>query len=164
MNGQLGFIILFCSLFILWITSKPFYYLSLRLHMKRVSRKLNFRYKDLHHSFEQMVYFINLPSHLPEVIDAKKEDIELKIDIRGLFYPEVNGIKVFLTNKNKSLFIAYIPVEDFRMPLLDKLEKEKKINEEDYRKIGTFKLLHPKTLLEMKEDIFKNLQSGHYSG
>lgn len=144
------------------LTSRPFYDFSMKKYTKRVTSKFGFKVSDLHYSYDQMIYFISLPTTLPYVKSADKEDLIIEQDYSSFFYPVLKGIKIFLKFNGQKLYLAYLPIGNFRLPHLDKLQQEGSIDEETYLKISTSKLLHPKTLTEVREEVYKQLQFGRY--
>jgi len=143
-------------------TSRPFYDFSMKKYTKRVTSKFGFKVSDLHYSYDQMIYFISLPTTLPYVKSAYKEDLIIEQDYSSFFYPVLKGIKISLKFNGQKLYLAYLPIGNFRLPHLDKLQQEGSIDEQTYLKISTSKLLHPKTLTEVREEVYKQLQVGRY--
>ncbi|MEH7443763.1 hypothetical protein V7201_15730 [Bacillus sp. JJ1122] len=144
------------------LTSRPFYDFSMKKYTKRVTSKFGFKVSDLHYSYDQMIYFISLPTTLPYVKAADKEDLIIEQDYSSFFYPVLKGIKISLKFNEQKLYLAYLPIGNFRLPHLDKLQQEGDIDEQIYLKISTSKLLHPKTLNEVREEVYKQLQIGRY--
>ncbi|WP_423406865.1 hypothetical protein AABM38_13280 [Heyndrickxia sp. MSNUG] len=144
------------------LTSRPFYDFSMKKYTKRVTSKFGFKVSDLHYSYDQMIYFISLPTTLPYVKAADKDDLIIEQDYSSFFYPVLKGIKISLEFNEQKLYLAYLPIGNFRLPHLDKLQQEGYIDEQTYLKISTSKLLHPKTLTEVREEVYKQLQIGRY--
>lgn len=144
------------------LTSRPFYDFSMKKYTKRVTSKFGFKVSDLHYSYDQMIYFISLPTTLPYVKAADKDDLIIEQDYSSFFYPVLKGIKISLEFNEQKLYLAYLPIGNFRLPHLDKLQQEGCIDEQTYLKISTSKLLHPKTLTEVREEVYKQLQIGRY--
>lgn len=144
------------------LTSRPFYDFSMKKYTKRVTSKFGFKVSDLHYSYDQMIYFISLPTTLPYVKAADKENLIIEQDYSSFFYPVLKGIKISLKFNGQKLYLAYLPIGNFRLPHLDKLQQEGSIDEQTYLKISTSKLLHPKTLTEVREEVYKQLQVGRY--
>jgi hypothetical protein len=144
------------------LTSRPLYDFSMKKYTKRVTTKFGFRVSDLHYSYDQMIYFISLPTTLPYVKSTVKEDLIIEQDYSSFFYPVLKGIKIYLKYNGHKLYLAYLPIGNFRLPHLDKLQQDGGIDEQTYLKISTSKLLHPKTLTEVREEVYKQLQVGRY--
>ncbi|MGV2938919.1 hypothetical protein AB5I83_04960 [Mesobacillus sp. LC4] len=144
------------------LTSRPMYILSQKYYSKRVTNHYGFRVSDLHYSYDQMVYFISLPTTLPYIRDALKEDLIIEQDYSSYFFPLLKGIKISLKQNGEKLFLAYLPIGNFRLPHLDKLQQEGTIDEQTYLRISTTKLLHRDTLQEVREEVYKQLQVGRY--
>ena len=144
------------------LTSRPLYILSQIFYSKRVTAQYGFKVSDLHYSYDQMVYFISLPTTLPYIKDAFMEDLIIEQDYSSYFFPLLKGIKVSLKQNEEKLFIAYLPIGNFRLPHLDKLQQDGTIDEQTYLRISTSKLLHRNTLKEVREEVYKQLQVGRY--
>jgi hypothetical protein len=144
------------------ITSRPFYQFSMKRYTKRVPSKFGFKVSELNYSYDQMIYFISLPTTLPNVKSAKKNDLIIEHDYSSFFYPLLKGVKISIVTNGEKVYLAYLPVGNFWIPQLDKLKQEGKIDEQTYLKISTSKLLHPKTMKEVREEVYKHLQVGRY--
>jgi hypothetical protein len=144
------------------LTSRPLYNLSQKYYSKRVTAHYGFKVSDLHYSYDQMIYFISLPTTLPYIKDALKEDLVIEQDYSSYFFPLLKGIKISLKQHGTKLYIAYLPIGSFRLPHLDKLQQEGTIDEHTYLRISTSKLLHRDTLQEVREEVYKQLQVGRY--
>ncbi|WP_079509143.1 hypothetical protein [Mesobacillus jeotgali] len=144
------------------LTSRPLYNLSMKNYCKRVTNQYGFNVSDLHYSYDQMIYFISLPTTLPYIKAAVKEDLIIEQDYTSYFYPVLKGVKISLEHNGDKLYLAYLPIGNFRLPHLDKLQQEGSIDEQAYLKISTTKLLQPDTLQEVRDEVFKQLQVGRY--
>lgn len=144
------------------LTSRPFYILSQIYYSKRVTKQYGFKVSDLHYSYDQMVYFISLPTTLPYIKEALKEDLIIEQDYSSYFFPLLRGVKVSLKQNGEKLFLAYLPIGNFRLPHLDKLQQDGTIDKQTYIRISTSKLLHRNTLKEVREEVYKQLQVGRY--
>lgn len=144
------------------LTSRPIYNLSMKNYTKRVTSKFGFKVADLHYSYDQMIYFISLPTTLPYVKTAVKEDLIIEKDYSSFFFPVLKGIKISLFVNDQKIYLAYLPIGNFRLPHLDKLQQDGKIDEQAYLKISTSKLLHPRTQKDVSEEVYKQLQVGRY--
>ncbi|MDZ5473997.1 hypothetical protein SM124_19945 [Bacillus sp. 31A1R] len=142
--------------------SSQFYIFATRNYTKAVSKRLGFKVKELHYSLDQIIYFISLPSNLPEVRNAKIEDLVIEQDYSCYLFPKLKGIKIWIHSNKNRLELGYLPIENFRLPSLDKWENEGKISDETNFKISICKLIHPKTIKEIREEVFKQIQIGRY--
>jgi hypothetical protein len=160
---ELAFIIATLFFFIASaLTSRPLYNLSQKLYANRVTVQYGFRVSELHYSYDQMIYFISMPTTLPYIKNALKEDLIIEQDYTSYFFPVLKGIKISLKQNEDNLYLAYLPIGNFRLPHLDKLQQEGTIDEQTYLRISTSKLLDPGTLQEVREEVYKQLQVGRY--
>lgn len=160
MIGFISMIIIVVFLAIILFSSRYFYIMELRAFSKKAMKYLQLDIINLEFSFGQMVYFISLPSNLPHIKNANKDDIVVELQYSSLFFPEVSGIKVLVKGAVKTEVLAYLPISDFRLPSLDRLLEQEKINEQEYIKMSTYKLIHPATLREIAEESYKQIQEG----
>jgi hypothetical protein len=144
------------------LTSRHLYSFSMKSYSRQITAHFGFKVSELHYSYDQMIYFISLPTTLPYVKSAVKEDLVLEQDYSSFFYPVLKGIRISLNDKGQKLYLAYLPIGNFRLPHLDKLQNDGQIDEQTYLKISISKLLHPKTLQEVREEVYKQLQVGRY--
>jgi hypothetical protein len=144
----------------IFVTGPFFYRMELKSISKKVKKSLGVDILQLHCSLEQMVYFVSLPSNLPILQNAKREDLLLKCEYTSIFFPQLAGVEISIQNGKEKLLLAYLPIKNFRLPRLDRLLEEGKINETNYLKISTYKLIHPSTMKEIKEDVYKQLEIG----
>lgn len=144
------------------LTSRPLYTLSQKHYSNRVTEHYGFKVSELHYSYDQMIYFISMPTTLPYVKNALKEDLVIEQDYSSYFFPVLKGIKISLKQNGENMYLAYLPIGNFRLPHLDKLQQEGTIDEQTYLRISTSKLLDPGTLQEVREEVYKQLQVGRY--
>lgn len=160
MTGFMIFLIIFIFIATILLTGRYFYFWELKSFTKKITRLLGLNILNLDFSFEQMVYFISLPSNLPIIKNAKKEDIEIEFDYASLFFPMLAGIKIVIKTDPEKRILAYLTIKDFRLPTLDQLQENGKIDEAAYLKISTYKLIHPSTLKEISDEVYKQLTLG----
>lgn len=139
-------------------SGRLFYVYHLKSYAKRKAKSLGFDILKMDFSFEQMVYFLTLPSSLPAVKKAKPQDIKVEIDYGSFFFPKVAGIKVKLRNASEEKILAYLPIKDFRLPQLDQLLERREIDEAAYLKMATYKLIHSNTLQEISEEVYNHIK------
>lgn len=144
------------------LTSRPLYNLSQKHYSNRVTAHYGFKVSELHYSYDQMIYFISMPTNLPYIKNALKEDLVIEQDYSSYFFPVLKGIKISLKQNGENMYLAYLPIGNFRLPHLDKLQHEGTIDEQTYLRISTSKLLDPGTLQEVREEVYKQLQVGRY--
>jgi hypothetical protein len=137
-----------------------FYKMEMKAFTNKVLKNLSLQIVELDFSFEQMVYFISLPSNLPVIKTAKKDDLSLELEYSSLFFPRLTGVKIYIKTKGEYVIISYLAIKDFRLPKLDQLLETGKINQSDYLKISSSKLMHPSTLNQIKDEVYKQLQLG----
>ena len=144
------------------LTSRPLYNLSQKHYSKRVTASYGFKVSELHYSYDQMIYFISMPTTLPYIKNALKENLIIEQDYSSYFFPVLKGIKISLKQHGENMYLAYLPIGNFLLPHLDKLQQEGTIDEQAYLRISTSKLLDPGTLKEVREEVYKQLQVGRY--
>lgn len=144
------------------LTSRPLYSLSQKHYSNRVTAHYGFKVSELHYSYDQMIYFISMPTTLPYIKNALKEDLVIEQDYSSYFFPVLKGIKISLKQNGENMYLAYLPIGNFRLPHLDKLQQEGTIDEQTYLRISTSKLLDHSTLQEVREEVYKQLQVGRY--
>lgn len=152
------FIVAAIYIAILLFTARFFYLHALKLFSKKLSKKLKVELLDLDYSFEQMIYFVSLPSNLPIIRNAPEESITIELDYRLLFFPKLSGVKVFVKSEMETMYLAYLSIHDFRLPALDQMLEQGKIDDDDYLKMSAYMVSHPSVLLEMKEEVYKQIQ------
>lgn len=158
-------IILFMAILfivIIILTGRYFYILEVRAAAKKLRRSLHVDALELNYSFEQMIFFHSLPSNIPTIKNAKQENLSIEFEYRSFIFQQLIGIKVYVKNGNESILLAFLPTKDFRFPTLDSLQKQGKIDDMTYLKIATYRLIHPKTLHEISEEVYKQMKIGRY--
>ncbi|MEQ6378441.1 hypothetical protein RZN25_16640, partial [Bacillaceae bacterium S4-13-56] len=150
----------YCSLLV--FSSRYFYILDIKFFGKKIMKALQLNVLELNYSFEQMVYFYSLPSSIPVLKYADKNDISIGFDYDSLLFRHLKGIKIYVSHGNEKVVLAYLSANDFRLPSLDLLLEEGKLDEDSYLKISIFKLIHPNTLEEITDEVFKQVQVGRY--
>jgi hypothetical protein len=157
MSSVITFIGMVVFIGILIFTSRVFYLMELKRFTRKMTRQLGLDILDLSYSFDQMVYVVSLPSSIENIKNANKNDLLIELEYTSYFFPELIGIKIYLEIDHGKQTIAYLPIKSFRLPKLDELLEQGKINEADYLKISTFKLIHETTLNDISEEVYKQL-------
>ncbi|MFN7249310.1 MAG: hypothetical protein ACK4M9_00720 [Anaerobacillus sp.] len=153
-------IVLFLATIVL--TNNYFNQLAMKLTERQFQKKYGYSIEKMSFSYEQMVYLVKLPSNSPALKGTKKEQIYIDYDYSSFIFPSLKGISVNLKTGNEKITLAYLTIDNYRSPILDKLFKEGIIDEEMYRKISTSKIKHPKINEMMIDEVFKKLQVGRY--
>jgi len=104
-----------------------------------------------------MVYFIALPTTIPEIRDASKEQLYITPYYESYFFPEVDGIQVSVKTKDGTIPLAYLPVNDFSLPLLDRYVEAKQVDERTNQMMRAHLLIHPRTLRAIQDDVYFQL-------
>ncbi|MEK4513366.1 hypothetical protein EJP82_08855 [Paenibacillus anaericanus] len=151
-------VLIFASIIIL--SSRFFYSMELQAVTRRLTKSHGFQILKLDYSFEQIVYFVSLPTNIPTIRNAKQEDVVIKLDYRDLLFPRLLGIKIYIKTDMKHIILAYLPIKDFRLPALDQILEQGKIDGQDYLKISTYKLMHKTTLEQISDEVYKQIQVG----
>lgn len=144
------------------LTERAFYHLAMKLTEMHFEKKYGYSIVSMSFSFEQMVYLVKLPSNSPIFREAKKEQLSIDYDYSSYMFPNIRGISVNIKSDQDQVTLAYLPIESYRSPVLDKLLKEGTINLGTYRKISTCKIRHPKMKEIIIEEVFRKLQVGRY--
>jgi len=144
------------------VSGRFFYLLEVRTTARKLLNSLKLDVLNINYSFEQMVFFHSLPSNIQMLRESKKEDIIIKYDYELLTFDQFKGIKLFIENNDESLFLGYLPINDFRFPILDLLLKNGDIDERSYHKVAIYKLIHPNTLEEISAEVYKQIHLGRY--
>ncbi|MDZ5710871.1 hypothetical protein [Jeotgalibacillus haloalkalitolerans] len=140
------------------ITTRPMYLRSLRVKADRTAKRLGLSLNELVYSYEQMVFFTALPSHLPQLKLAEKQDILLKLDYHSMFFPRLKGVKVIVTKGSHPFDLAYLPIKDFRLPALDRLSSESHLTDREYLTVSSYIASNLQTLYEIKDEVFHKMQ------
>lgn len=143
--------------------SRCFYYLYLMYFSNGMMKKYNFKLKDLKYSFEEITYFVTLPSNNPLIASASRRDLYAEKEFISLLFPSIKGLKIIVRNQvGEEQFIAYLARENFRLPLLDKLIFQGKIDQATYDRINSYKLMHPSTVREILNEVHNQLHHNKY--
>lgn len=147
---------------LVFLCSRKRYLQALRYACRKIGRKQGFSLPDLQISFDQIIYFLALPTHLPQVIEAGREDFKIEYDFSSRLFPELQGLKVYIQDQKETFYIAYLPVSQFRLPFLDQLLHSGRITAEDYRLLTIWKLTDPAALKEIRGEVHKQIHQGRY--
>ncbi|GGM23580.1 hypothetical protein GCM10011351_06700 [Paraliobacillus quinghaiensis] len=145
------------------MTSRYFYLLDIKLQARKIMKRLDINIAELNYSFEQISYFYTLPSNITALKSARKENILIEYDYDSILFQQLKGIKIYVEQQDKhDLLLAYLTINDFRLPSLDVLMEEEKIDENSYLKISIYKLIHPVTIKQIKDEVYKQILIGRY--
>lgn len=160
MNEILAWGIILLFLLILVIGGRYFYGLMLQPEARRLARRHGLNVYELACPFEQIIYFVSMPSQVPEIRHADKGNLVIKPDYRSLLFPQLAGLKIFIRTGGEPILLAYLAMKDFRLVTLDQLLEQKAIGEAEYRKLAACKLIHPSTLEEISDEVSQQIQRG----
>lgn len=162
MNGFSIITLGFAFLLTILITGRYFYFKEIHATARRKMKQFDLTLEGIDCSFEQIVYFITLPSHLPVTEEATKESIRLKYDVEKGAFPRLIGLKVYIETKADTLMIAYLSIEQFRIPTLDRLYVNEEMTKDTYRKIASAKMMLPGTHEEIIDEVYHQLKVGQF--
>jgi hypothetical protein len=152
--------VVFIFLATILLSSRFFYVMELKSYAKKLKQSLGVSVIELDYSFDQMVYFVSLPSNSPIIKNAKREDISIEYDYTSFFFPKLSGISIYIHNKREKEMLAYLSIKDFRLPKLDQMLEGGKLSEKEYLKVSMYKLIHENTMKEISEEVYKQIQVG----
>lgn len=139
------------------LSSRPCYLFILRHIAKREAEALNVSLQDVSFSLDQMVYFIALPTTIPEVRDVRKDELIIEPYYESHFFPDVNGIQVSVKSGQEVMPITYLPIDDFSLPILDRYLETRTINERTNRIIRAHVITHERTLQAIRDEVYHHL-------
>ncbi|SDC29982.1 hypothetical protein SAMN05421734_10682 [Pelagirhabdus alkalitolerans] len=145
------------------MTSKYFYFLNITKTTENLLNKYCTKLEDLDYSFEEIVYFYSLPSHISAINQATKSQFKIKLDYSHFLMTQLNGVYIEIESDHASIMLAYLPVDDFMLPFLDELLNAKKIGPRTSQKVSQAKLIHPDTLNEIVNEVYNQVQFGRYN-
>ncbi|QMV41228.1 hypothetical protein [Cohnella cholangitidis] len=164
MNSMIASVCLFGIFIIGLLFNRKNYSLALRLFASRKLMRLGYKLEDVKFSFDRMVYTVSLPTNQPDIMRANKENFAIVEEFGSWIYPQLNGIRVVLNpGQGNAQLIAYLPIEQFRLPLLDQLLLDGKIKAEVYRRICACILILPSTKDEMIGEVYKQIHNKRFS-
>lgn len=140
------------------LTSRPCYLFVLSHIAKREAAILHVSLKDVSFSFDQMVYFIALPTTIPEVRDARKDELIIEPYYESYFFPDVNGIQVSVKSGQEVIPLTYLPIDDFSLPILDRYLEARTIDERANRIIRAHVIVHDRTLQAIRDEVYHHLR------
>ena len=144
-------------------TSRPCYRFVTGNLARRHAAALGVSLKDVSFSFDQMVYFIALPTTIPEVRDAIKDELVVEPYYESYFFPDVNGVQVSVKSENAVVPIAYLPIDDFSLPVLDRYLETKTIDERVKRTIRAHMIVHERTLEAIRDEVYHHLHKDRFA-
>ncbi|SDJ36249.1 hypothetical protein [Salimicrobium halophilum] len=143
-------------------TGRFFYFREINKSIERKMSQFHMNLEEIECSFEQIVYFVTLPSHLPLMQTTTKDDIHLQYDMEKGLFPKLIGLKVYIDSGEERRMIAYLPMEQFRIPKLDRLYVKRELTGEMYQKTAAAKVMLVCTQEEIKEEVYHQLKVGQF--
>ncbi|GEN57998.1 hypothetical protein GCM10012290_25370 [Halolactibacillus alkaliphilus] len=159
---MIDYILFTVPFIILWLTSRRCYQYSIRLFAKIKLSKLNQSLDKLYYSFEQVVYFYNQTTHIEAIKTMDKSHIHLRFEYHPFIFTELTGIYIELNN-DKTITLAYLPIDQFMLPYLDQKMQEKALDYTSCKRISIAKLYHPDTKMKLVDEVFNQISFGRYS-
>ncbi|UCZ54850.1 hypothetical protein LGQ02_08940 [Bacillus shivajii] len=137
--------------------SRPFMYYVLKWKTENKLTKHNKKLTELHFSYEEMTYFVSLPNSTPLIKEAKREQLKAVPDFTSFIFPKVKGLKMQVQSEEDQILIAYISIDQFRLPFFDRLLHDKKMNERQYYEMSAYTLLHPNTKKLFLDEVYRQI-------
>jgi hypothetical protein len=141
------------------LSSRLIYKLTVKLYAKRILTPLELSIEHLQYSYEELTYYVNIPTNNPDILQAKKEDLILRREFSSTLFPRIKGIHIYLrTGPHQQMMIAYLPVDRYCIPLLRIFLLRNQISKEAYNRIVACKLLQKQTAQEILEEVYQQLR------
>lgn len=157
MEIETGLLYLLFFALTVFLTSKHMDFLITKQITKRTGKKYNFTEGDIHYSFDPIAYLYS-KSLMSFIKNINKNQIAIKPDYSSTLFTHPRGLNIYAIMDKKKELIGYYPFERFSCPLLDKLIRENKINQNTYSAISKYKLLQKETQDEIIDEVFGHLQ------
>lgn len=164
MGEVTAMIVIVVFLAIIVLSGRFFYLMNLKSVTNKLVTSLHFDALAINYSFEQMVYFHPLPSNIPTIKYATRENISIEYDYKVFFTQYLRGVSVYIKNDEQKILLAYLATNDLRFPTLDSLMKQEKLDEESYFKVAAYRLTHPQTLQELTDEVYHQMITKRYEG
>lgn len=145
------------------LSAKYFYLLAIKTTTNKYFKKQQLNLEDLHYSFEQIIYFYKLPSNIAAIKHATRNQLSLKFDFSNFLFVKLNGIYIEIEKTKEPVILAYLPIKNFMLPYLDEKINEGSISESLSTQISIAKLIHKKTLQEIMDEVYYQVQFGRYT-
>lgn len=141
------------------VSSRPIYKLTMTLYARRILAPLELSIEQLKYSYEELTYYVNIPTNNPVILQSKKEDLMFRMEFSSMLFPTVEGIHIDLrTGPNQRMMIAYLPVDRYCIPLLRIFLLRNQMSKAVYNRIVACKLLQKQTAEEILEEVHQQLR------
>ncbi|WP_416149775.1 hypothetical protein ACM26V_01900 [Salipaludibacillus sp. HK11] len=148
------FIVVICSV----IFSRVFSEFLIKWKSESKFAKLNTDIQDIHYSFEELTYFVSLPNRNPVIYHSELSHFQAKPSYRSFIFPVHEGLITTLHRGNQDINIAFMSVDQFRIPLLERWRHERKINEKEYMEMKSYVLIHKLTRAAFIEEAYRQIR------
>ena len=163
MNSIISFISITLFLFITFFGSRHFYFTYLRFYTNNKLKHLGIGLADLKYSFEEITYVVTLPSYNTAISNCARESLRYKVDMYSQLEPAIKGVQIFIQSEdNRQYLVAYLRIDSFRLPLLDRYLFEGRIDTRTYETLSSYILIHPNTMQEILNEVHLQLQSNRF--
>lgn len=150
--------VLLCLLTLV-LSSKWMYRMTVSLFAKRLLRRYDLTIQGLLYSYEEITYFVNIPTNNPDILHARKEDLFLTMEYTSILFPKIKGVHVYQkTGPNQKMLIAYLPVARYCIPLLRIFILRGQMKKEEYDRIVACKLHQKQTAQEILEEVYSQMR------
>lgn len=147
------------GLLVFFLSSRAIYIFTVNLYAKRFLRRFELTVEELLYSYEEITYFVNIPSNNPHTLNARKEDLFLSMMYTSPFFPKLKGVNVYQRmGPHQKTLIAYLPVERYCIPLLRIFLFRGQMSKEAYRRIVACKLHQKQTESEIIEEVYTQMR------
>lgn len=142
---------------VVYFSRSFFQYLIIWKSEKKLT-KLKISIIDVNFSFEELTYFVSLPNRNPEIFNVDIKKIQAKPVYRSFLFPIHEGLMITVNKSEEDTNIAYMAWENFRIPLLERLKHEQKINEKEYIEMRSYVLIHKQTRAAFINEAYRQIR------
>ncbi|WP_146035904.1 hypothetical protein [Salipaludibacillus keqinensis] len=154
----LGVLSTFLAFLCTILCSKAFYELLIKWRSERKLTKLKKQIDDIHYSFEELIYFVSLPNQNPDICNVNIDKFHAKPVYRSFIFPVNEGLMVSVNHHKENINIAFMALDSFRIPFLEKLHHQYKLNEKEYEDMRSYVLIHPRTRKSFIEEVYRQIR------
>lgn len=140
------------------VLSQHFHYIGLKTKTKRILKRLQLRWDDMHCSMDHLIYFIQLPCHNVTIKQLQRSDFYIKKDYSSLLFPTITGLRIYAASKSgEDTLIAYLGLDKPSLPQLSEFLWNGTMTQQEAELINVYKALHPSTSAEILDEVYRTI-------
>ncbi|CAM3477338.1 hypothetical protein [Marinicrinis lubricantis] len=163
MTNDISIVSLLLFMMIVVMLSRRAYFSFLRRVSAKTLRRIGLSLDELDFVLHGLIYYLPIPSHDPDILASRLEELHVHVQLKSWLYPSVLGVRVSMKMKSgKEITAAYLNRHEYRAALLDRFSQEGRISDREYEWIASAHLIQEQTKEQIRQHVYEEIHNRRY--